>query len=902
MAFIVQWIEIVLSGIPLPLLEVWGRFSYILGLLLALFAFLGFSFRNGSNWKFSRETLSWDSKTVFSFGITFILIFVTGAIGSSIVLVPGAQTFESLKDLSVFLCINLFGYPALIAVPFAYALSDLIEGIPPEFLFDWIFGYFINPSFFWISYQFFGKNPDFRQMKVWLYYVLFVFLFLLLEPFLWGYLCSDQFGSQIGYYSISAALLFTTGFTWILAPFVFLLVFPLAKRFGFFWAEIPGHVQERSLRNPKEIWVSGTVGKTNNELQTGVPVRFFFIAPIIFIVLFLVGITAYITLKNAEESAIKLARVVHDQWSENIRLALDHYLFTYSDLEKNPSILMDRLRLGTKEPSGVVYVLDSIGNIKLQLDQNTDVFASFMEIYKNDKTNLLSKDKEVHLHFPVVTKSPLSRENWYAVIFPYQNPKLDSELKIITLLPESFYLGGVRSGNSDSATVFAWALVVSLFVAAGLARIVISPILNVSNAAKALAGGDLGKRVPESYLSEIQVLSATFNLMADELLQNYNQTKAYEKTILELNANLEKRIEERTEELISTNSKLIETIQTKEKILNDLHLAQDQLLLSEKLATLGQLAAGMTHELNTPLGAITSSVRALTQILEKDIFELPDFFANLDESDRILFGELLTHSTNNRNELSGMMNRNLKKEWVQKCEGAQIQNAEALVAEIISLNLHTMGERIFDILKKHNILTILKHVGTISNLLQFTQVIQLATGKAIHVVDALKQYLKKDNDGKNDTLTPVDIRKEMDSILTLYHSKIKHDVDLIKEYNTDLLCLGNRDQLNQVWINLLNNALQAMGYKGKLKIKLEENQNFIVTSVIDSGAGIPLEIGSRVFDPFFTTKKHGEGIGLGLDICKQIVEKMRGKIEFQSRPGETVFSVHLPVITESIHK
>src|SRR3954454_1000442 len=133
----VKWLEAVFGAIPLPLLEVWGSFGYLLGLVLMVAAFGGFTFRPGGRWGFGRERQTWDAQALLSVLLTFVLIFITGYIGSSIVLVPGAQTFESLKDLSVFVCIVLFGYPALIIVPFAYGLSDLIEGVPPDFLLDW---------------------------------------------------------------------------------------------------------------------------------------------------------------------------------------------------------------------------------------------------------------------------------------------------------------------------------------------------------------------------------------------------------------------------------------------------------------------------------------------------------------------------------------------------------------------------------------------------------------------------------------------------------------------------------------------------------------------------------------------------------------------------------------------
>jgi hypothetical protein len=146
MTAVVAWIEAVVSSIPLPILEVWGRFAYLVGLCLAVSAFCGFTFRIGEHWGFGRAWQRWDTKAFLSMPLTFVLIIATGYIGSFIVLVPGAQTFESLKDLTVLLSIVLLGYPALITVPFAYGLSDLIEGVPPEFLVAWLPGYFINPA------------------------------------------------------------------------------------------------------------------------------------------------------------------------------------------------------------------------------------------------------------------------------------------------------------------------------------------------------------------------------------------------------------------------------------------------------------------------------------------------------------------------------------------------------------------------------------------------------------------------------------------------------------------------------------------------------------------------------------------------------------------------------------
>src|SRR6187401_734933 len=244
---IVAWYEMLVTTVPLPLLEVWGRFAYIVGLFLAICAFGGFTFRIGERWGFGRARQAWDAKAFLSLPLTFVLIIASGYLGSFIVLVPGAQTFESLKDLVVLLAIVLLGYPALIAVPPAYMLSDLIEGVPPDFVLNWAEGYFFWTAFVWMAYQLIGRNPDFRRARTWRRYSLFVALIMLFDPVMWGFICSEKFTSAISYRNISSALFFTLAVTWVLAPGSLLAALPLARRFGWFWAEIPKHVRARAI-------------------------------------------------------------------------------------------------------------------------------------------------------------------------------------------------------------------------------------------------------------------------------------------------------------------------------------------------------------------------------------------------------------------------------------------------------------------------------------------------------------------------------------------------------------------------------------------------------------------------------------------------------------------------------
>src|SRR5688572_970799 len=237
MTSVISWLEAVVGNIPLPLLEVWGRFSYLVGLALAVCAFGGFTFRVGERWGFGRERQTWDAKALLSMPLAFALVIASGYIGSFSVLVPCAQTFESLKDLVVLLCVVLYGYPALIAVPPAYMLSDLIEGVPPEFVLSWAEGYFFWTAFVWMAYQLIGRNPDFRKLRTWGRYGVFVVLIMLFDPMMWGYICSPEFTSGISYPNISTALAATLSLTWILGPPAFLVALPLVRRLEWFWAE-----------------------------------------------------------------------------------------------------------------------------------------------------------------------------------------------------------------------------------------------------------------------------------------------------------------------------------------------------------------------------------------------------------------------------------------------------------------------------------------------------------------------------------------------------------------------------------------------------------------------------------------------------------------------------------------
>ena len=131
-------------------------------------------------------------------------------------------------------------------------------------------------------------------------------------------------------------------------------------------------------------------------------------------------------------------------------------------------------------------------------------------------------------------------------------------------------------------------------------------------------------------------------------------------------------------------------------------------------------------------------------------------------------------------------------------------------------------------------------------------------------------------------------------MLELYRNQLKHGVEVIRSYETlPISCYP--DELIQVWTNLIHNAVQAMQGKGRLEIRAFESEGRAIVQVTDSGSGIPADIQEKIFEPFFTTKPAGEGSGLGLDIVRNIIEKHSGKIEVESVPGKTTFTVLIPI-------
>jgi signal transduction histidine kinase len=162
------------------------------------------------------------------------------------------------------------------------------------------------------------------------------------------------------------------------------------------------------------------------------------------------------------------------------------------------------------------------------------------------------------------------------------------------------------------------------------------------------------------------------------------------------------------------------------------------------------------------------------------------------------------------------------------------------------------------------------------------------------LVSAVKRMSYMD---RASTPEPVDVRQGLtDTSAILAHKASTKSASLTVDARADLARpLGIGGELNQVWMNLIDNALDAVGHGGRVAVSARAEGGSVIVRVIDDGPGIPDDLKRRVFDPFFTTKPVGQGTGMGLDIARRLVESNNGRLEFESRPGNTEFKVALPI-------
>ncbi|MFQ3855890.1 ATP-binding protein [Leptospira kirschneri] len=346
---------------------------------------------------------------------------------------------------------------------------------------------------------------------------------------------------------------------------------------------------------------------------------------------------------------------------------------------------------------------------------------------------------------------------------------------------------------------------------------------------------------------------------------------------------------------------LTETLEEKVKIrTQELEETQSQLIMSEKMASLGIMVAGIAHEINTPAGVINGAADNLDQnmnYLVQNVFDVVLFarYRKLRKNFELALLHLLRDKK--KSELDSKEKFRLKNQLKEEMKNMNF--SPALTSElsnfIIENQIGKERKYIYNTILKDDDrgYFMLKNAAYINRNIKN---IRYAIRNIVRIVKALKSYSHLD---QSKTFSSSNIIEGMETTLIILNNQIKYGIDVIKNFQEIPLVICNPDELNQVWTNLIQNSIQALKGKGKIEISVFPWNGCVVVEIEDNGPGIPAKIQDRIWDPFFTTKDQGEGTGLGLGIAKGIVEKHKGKITLKSNPGRTVFRVELPINPEN---
>ncbi|HMH35168.1 MAG TPA: ATP-binding protein [Puia sp.] len=352
---------------------------------------------------------------------------------------------------------------------------------------------------------------------------------------------------------------------------------------------------------------------------------------------------------------------------------------------------------------------------------------------------------------------------------------------------------------------------IAILIGFWLSRNISIPVLSLREAAIKVGEGDLTQHVKTTSRDEIGELAKAFNKMVDDLARAREQLKQ---------ANLN---------LASTNETLNKTVE-------DLKAAQEQLIQAEKMASLGQLTAGIAHEINNPINFVSANIQPLKDDMA-DIIRMSTCYEQV------------------------IKEKNLQKEF------------ESLDAFKKEYNIDVTMKEVHDLLRG----------------------MEEGANRTSEIVKGLRNFSRLDQN----VFKLANLNDNLESTLVLLHSAYKNRIDIFREYGDipEVDCYPG--QINQVFMNILSNAIQAIPKEGSIYIKTWQAGDQVKISIKDTGSGIPDHVRKKIFDPFFTTKEIGKGTGLGLSISYGIIQKHNGEIEVFSKPGEgTEFIINIPIKQE----
>jgi len=363
----------------------------------------------------------------------------------------------------------------------------------------------------------------------------------------------------------------------------------------------------------------------------------------------------------------------------------------------------------------------------------------------------------------------------------------------------------IRATSLVASSVF---LVIGIIIGLWLARNISVPVLALRDAANKVGEGDLTQRVISNSGDEIGELASAFNKMVEDL------------------AKAREALSMANHHLAITNEALHATV-------TDLRAAQEQLIQAEKMASLGQLTAGIAHEINNPINFVTANV----QPLKNDLADILSIIARYDQTIR---------------------EKGIEDEFLEVEQFKMDANIDLTLKEVN------------DLLKG----------------------IEDGAMRTSEIVKGLRNFSRLDQN----VFRKANLNESLESTLTLLHSSYKNRIEITRQFGPipEVDCFPG--QINQVFMNILSNAIQAIPAEGTIFIRTWQANDMVKISIRDTGTGMKEEVQKKIFDPFFTTKDVGKGTGLGLSISFGIIQKHNGELEVFSKLGEgTEFLILIPI-------